>query len=666
MRLAAIYLDFHDYLFEEEQKINLGGKFIYDFIKDGEEIIVSRKVNTSYIDGFFDVTKLDSKLLNVNAIVGQNGAGKSSVLDSLRSLFIQNPSALPSNNTYLFFETDNEKELRFVSSIYEVGNKSSLKFISNSNEFTIDYERTNSNYQTIYYSPHFDFKYNPDFDNIDDFDISFDKILQEDLNDLENKEASQSGTNYSAAQELLFKNAIRQILFLSSDVVNKDKIFQDLFDFPDLGEARLVIRGHKRDQELNIPVSFRTGLRSIKDKLQNELDDWGNVREYKSHGRVSNQIDVNKYILKRYTLRALVSLFERQMEKNNSYLSAGKFEYESFERESNGLDAYESLLNFVSNSFLSFGSDKVKVFKDEIIKSLLDKIYVSIDSIKVVRKVKNDVLVIDSVSAIEILKLQREFLIDIINYYSFYKEKPQKNIIPKNNLIDGFINYMPSNKKLSSGENALLNLFSRIHDFLTTKLSLETQVYKEAENYILLLDEADLGFHPVWKRKFVNTIIKTIPYFFNELDRNPNVQIIFTTHDPLTLSDLPNKNIVYLLRNSERNETEFLEYENPSRPKKSFAANITDLLADSFFVEDGLLGDFAKEKIQDTIIWLRDEKRDVSEVEYHKSLINIIDEPIVKRKLSEMFDSIFNTDFEIQTIEEQIIELQKLKSKLKK
>lgn len=582
MRLAAIYLDFHDYLFEKAQYVNLGGKYIYEFDKNGESIDVSRHINNDYLEGFFDVTNLDSKLINVNAIVGQNGAGKSSLLDSIRSLFIENPSALPTNNTYLFFETADDKLLKIVSSIYDVG-ISTVSFKSINDDFVIEKERSNNICQTIYYSPHFDFKYNPNFDDVDNFDISFDQILNEDLADLQNKNLDESGLNFSASQELVFKNSIRQILFSSSKLVQKERIFKDLFDFPEHGEARLTIRGHKNQKEWNTPTSFRPSLKIIKEKLKKELDDWTNIRKFKSPGRVSNQIDVNKYILKRVILRDLLSVIERQMEKDNSYLSSGSFVYESFAKDSNGLNAFDSFLVFIDNCFIKFGKDNIAVFEKQIIRDLLIKLYSEIDLIEDLSKVENNVLVVGADAAIEILQSQNLFLSNIINYYTKYKPKSKDKIIDKSNLIDGFINYMPSSKKLSSGENALLNLFSRLHNFLTTKLSSGIQIYEQVENYILLLDEADLGFHPVWKRKFVNTIINTIPYFFNNLDRSPNVQIIFTTHDPLTLSDLPNKNIIYLMRDVAQGETEFLKYENLDRPNKSFAANITDLLADSFF-----------------------------------------------------------------------------------
>ena len=55
--------------------------------------------------------------------------------------------------------------------------------------------------------------------------------------------------------------------------------------------------------------------------------------------------------------------------------------------------------------------------------------------------------------------------------------------------------------------------------------------------------------------------------------------------------------IVYLKK--EGDKTTVLE--GKDRPQKSFGANIHDLLADSFFIGDGLIGDFAKEKINETI-----------------------------------------------------------------
>ena len=667
MRLAAIYIDIHEYLFENPQTINLGGRYIYTFDKLDNTIYVSKKINDDYIEGFFDQTKLKSKLMSVNAIVGQNGTGKSSIFDSIRSIFIENPYALPLNNTILFFETDNIKELKIASTIYDVGN-GNISFKSTQEDLIIDKQRSNSDCQSIYYSPHFDFKYNPNFDNIDNYDISFDKLLEEDLDDLENKKPNQAGWNYSPSQELLFKNAIRQILFLSSDLVKKEKIFHNLFDFPEFGEARLVIRGYREEKEWNTPSSFRPGLKIIKEKLKKELDDWHTIRKFKSQGRVSNQIEINKYILKRYIIRDLISVLERQMEKQNTYLSEGVLEYETFEKDSNREDLYNTFLIFINKCYLKFGDKSVQAFDEETIRSLLSKLYSSIDQIDKLEKVENEMLLISSSDAIEILSLQRSFINNLFHYHSIYQGKEKDKLLQKSDKIDGFINYMPSKKKLSSGENALLNLFSRLYDFLNSKLNNDTKFLKDCNNYILLLDEADLVFHPVWKKKFVHSIISTIPYFFNSLQNSPNVQIFFSTHDPLTLSDLPNKNIVYLFKNIETDETEILDYENPLRPNKSFAANITVLLADSFFIENGLTGDFAKKKINDAIEWLNSNDQIESEgntgnqAETFKKVIDIIDEPILKIKLLEMYGKKMGISIRNQILDEQIKYLESLRN----
>ncbi|MDT7828338.1 AAA family ATPase [Pricia sp. S334] len=658
MRLALIYLDYHEYLIQKPQIINLGGQFIYSLEKTGNKVEVDRTLNEDYIEGFFDVTNLDSKLLNVNAIVGQNGAGKSSIFDSIRRLFIENPYALPSNNIYLFFETATGNELKTVSSIWDV-DQETLSFVTRDDTFSINQERSNSKFKTIYYSPHFDYRYNPRFDNVDNYDISFDKVLQEDIRDLQNKTTAESSLNYSVNQELTFKNSLRQIAFLSSDLVSKDKIFKNLFDFPEFGEARLLINGYKVGGEWNTPRAFRPALKIIKEKLKKELDDWHLVRKFKSQSRVSNQIEVNKYLLKRHILRDVLSVLERQMEKQNHYLSEGEFSYTTFTRDSNHLDAYNSFLTFINNSKLKFGSDEIQPFLTIPISNLLEKLYSLIENISEEGKVETNVFFVSNEQAAIILKYQREFLINVINYYSSFIKKSKK--INKGSLIDGFINYMPSRRRLSSGELALLNFYSRLYDFLFNRLGGETKSLDEAENYILLLDEADLGFHPIWKKKFVNSMAKTIPYFFSSLENSPTVQILFTTHDPLTLSDLPNKNIIYLRRNAITEETEVLEYSDSSHPNKSFAANITDLLADSFFVEDGLLGDFAKEKINKTIDWLRN-KDDLNNSNYHKKIIQIIDEPIVQQKLSEMYSEKMEVDFSKEILTQQI---ESLKQKFK-
>lgn len=166
--------------------------------------------------------------------------------------------------------------------------------------------------------------------------------------------------------------------------------------------------------------------------------------------------------------------------------------------------------------------------------------------------------------------------------------------------------------------------------------------------YSLIFDEIELYFHPEFQKTFINDLVNSI----NTLDYRFDINIIFATHSPFILSDIPNSNIMYLENGG------CLKKE--VRPTKSFGANITDLLADSFFIENGLIGDFAKGKITNVIKWLNDKERDMSKKEEYKKIIEIIDEPLVKYKLKEMYlEKIIDTDY----IDAEIERLNDLKAK---
>jgi hypothetical protein len=633
MKLVAIYIKEHEYLIDKPKVINLGGEYLYDFKEIDTTINVSRKRNENYIEGFFNITDSKSNLSLISAIVGKNGAGKSSLMNVLRSKFVKNKNSLPYSKTILLVENNLDSYPIILQSDFK---KVVLVGSTDKGETLIGDLKTylTSNVQTIYYSPHFDFKYNLDFDEIDDYDISFDKTLEEDLQDLKNKDTSSSGWNYPPNQELVFKNSLRQLLFFSSNLVKKKNIFKNIFDLPEHGLSKLFFRGHKREKEWNTPRAFRSPLRIIKEKLEKENNKWSEIEL---------QIDINKYLLKRNLISNILSVIERQMEKRNDHLSDGEISFKNFKEETNDLDAYNSFLWFIKKSKIKLGSNVFDAFHSKSINELFEKLYKHIEEIDNEYFVESDSLQIEPLKVLELLKLHKEFLQNLFAYYGklggFKKEEA---LFEKSNKIDGFINYIPIGKSLSSGENALLNLFSRIYTFIEDNLSEKPQSLPVKKHYIILLDEADLAFHPTWKKKFIKSIVSSIPYFFENIKEPPSIQIIFTSHDPLTLSDIPKENIVYL--NKDANYKMIIV---DSAIKKSFGANITDLLADSFFVEDGLIGEFAKMKIENTIQWLNENKDPVkrntdftAEFEYHKKNIAIIDEPIMRIKLSEMLDEL--------------------------
>ena len=236
------------------------------------------------------------------------------------------------------------------------------------------------------------------------------------------------------------------------------------------------------------------------------------------------------------------------------------------------------------------------------------------------------------------------------NLVAYFKENEDKNL----NLYE-FIS-INAYRNMSSGEFSILNFFSKLYFFLKTK---PTTLFNK-KNFILLLDEADLGLHPMWKKKFINTILQSIPYFFEELTPKPNLQIILTTHDPLTLSDIPKHNVIFLEKPEEG------KCQISSRVQKTFGANITDLLADSFFIKDGLIGDFAKSKIKEVIDWINKNKNKTKiskkKLTYYKKVIELIDERVIKLKLSEMITELLpDNTFYNDMIDKEIEKLQNQK-----
>lgn len=127
---------------------------------------------------------------------------------------------------------------------------------------------------------------------------------------------------------------------------------------------------------------------------------------------------------------------------------------------------------------------------------------------------------------------------------------------------------------MSSGELKLFNLFARIHDALKRY---------GRDKIILLLDELDSSFHPKWQQN----IIRDLTTFLREGYPEKEFQILFTTHSPVVLSDVPQENVIFLEKDSVVRV----------KPKETFAANIASLYYDSFFMQQGSIGSVARETI---------------------------------------------------------------------
>jgi AAA15 family ATPase/GTPase len=204
---------------------------------------------------------------------------------------------------------------------------------------------------------------------------------------------------------------------------------------------------------------------------------------------------------------------------------------------------------------------------------------------------------------------------------------------------------------LSSGEYSFLSFFSRLYDVIN-KYDLGID---DRNKLILFIDEAEIGFHPEWKRKFLKWLLD----FLNTNFAQYRFQLIFMTHSPYLLSDLESSNVL-LLKKNENSRTELLS----QNTFKTFGANIHELLTDSFFLNEGFIGEFAKKELNALFHFFvakTPENEKFNKVKT-KELIEIIAEPIIKSQLSQLFDARYNDSLEIDFIDEEIKRLQKLKT----
>jgi hypothetical protein len=101
------------------------------------------------------------------------------------------------------------------------------------------------------------------------------------------------------------------------------------------------------------------------------------------------------------------------------------------------------------------------------------------------------------------------------------------------------------------------------------------------------------------------------------------------------------------------------------KPQKSFGANVHSLMSDSFFLRNGLVGSFAIKKINEIVAILNSDKPSSDELVKVKSVIKIIDEPILKTKLQSMLNKHDISSDEIKRLEQMKEEIEVRIKKLK-
>ncbi len=656
----------------EKQGFNFGNKYIYNF--DYETRIVTRKEKIQILTPNF----FGEKVKNVTAIIGENGTGKSSFFDFLakinRTSYLWTDEELEkcyfvviysnSNSTKVFYclKTDTNKSIKidFESEIEEIKPFEHTQNKSNDFKYTVDSikDKLGSfiNLKFLFYSDTIDFQYRLSEK------INSDNYLNLSSNFLTRQ-------NQSSLNDFFKTNTLSLVQFFK-DYYNSfnifklpSKIFLDLNS--DLLDTQLI-------SQFNDEISGK--LSEINHFFKNILN------LYKSWEKTSIDNDL-KYKLK----LSLLLLFSYLVKNSNYSKSQDSIHFTSgfhlnfdldlsgeseglilniFEKLKTGnieyLDKLNSLNNYINNENITLS--KLREDYSPLLNDLFD-INSENDIIQQAKSIKNEIGILSEIEELKNIifdKVEKGTVtLEITSTEDFKKFEDIMNIViaifPRYQSFQIF--NLGYDILLSSGELSLLKVFSRINS-KKDKYKYKSTDKNVSNSFVFLLDEPDIFLHPEWQRKFLKYLIEFINTLFSG---DFNIHIITTSHSPFFVADLPKENIIFLKKDENGNS----KVKASSNMKETFGANIHTLLSDSFFMES-TTGAFAKSKIDEALERLYKKDFNEKDREYVKTIINLVGESIIKRKLTQLLNekniiNLSDVNSEIEQLKKRLEKLEKMK-----
>ncbi|WP_338790651.1 AAA family ATPase [Bernardetia sp. MNP-M8] len=567
------------YEFEFKPTKEENGKVIEGTLTDN---ITEKESKRDFYNGFFG-----DGITNVTAIVGENGAGKSSVLDFIRLLIAHD------NNRKSFVMVTREN---FNIQIYH-----DLKKISRDLKNTYTKDRIIDNVLNL-------------SDSIGKLTLFYHSELRNDCvitdfgNDYGVKDISTSNYIHSESLPIIHRDKMdeyyleeykRQIIFAS--FINQSLSKTDKFPINIPNQVAMTLVGTYGRyayaviaKDNNFPTPF-----SHKDIDNHTYRRFSSIPSF-----IQSIYDVFWAVL----ITRLYAVENSKVQTVHLSLSFEEIKEKLLHKMTKNANT-EDLLNDIFNDSTMNSNEESSLLKKENY-DVLQKIVKHIQSL-------DTAFIIEDKSPHLFLSLSET--IDLINL--------GLNIFSFRWVKNGHFLH------LSQGEQILLSFFGRCY-------SVEAgRSYVLSCNFIFFIDEGELGLHPQWQKQYLKILLETLPKIFP----NKQIQLILTSHSPFLVSDLPKENVIFLRKGKEGEKLENGEdaegkciVEKNSFQEQTFGQNIHMLFANSFFLEKngGLMGEFAKEKISKVIDFINDKPNDVvNSNEIAQKYIDLIGEPILQRQL---------------------------------
>ena len=586
----------------EDTEFNFSSKYKIHFDKNTETLTID-KGDKNYIDNFYGDN------IELNAIVGNNGAGKSSLLKEL--FHFGNKGDDIGHFNILVFECLETK--KFIVCYYDC--------CPSESERCVHWSEKSLDETVLLEIPYATFMddlgefYRKDWESghiAQGFKIPFfyiTEVLDQEMynSDVGNYSiggriayAGSGQESMDVVYSFFYDQFEKQMNFISDKVYNKDKKIEIPFPLNESVSVSSLLNIYELEKDKEELVSYLTGVEKLKESdhrvyarrdrdnvfvllllhiLISELQDF-----CQSKDKVNSFFD-------KYT-------YDKGKGKENIYKRLGTIlddiaKCEDFKGFSLKLKEYYSFLGILEQS-----KDKIKHFN----LNLLGEAYISLP-----------------------FKADGNGM-SLKTFYDEYKK------LVKNNYFLYF------DWGLSSGETAMLDLYSMFYQIYKSVLRDNENMKKKKEenlkcnDIVLLIDEADAYFHPQWQKNYVNDTLNVAKQIFEGFD----VQIILSTHSPIMLSDIPKQNVLYLKKEKDAG-TKVVPREER---QETFGANIFSLFKDTFFLEGSGIGSFAEKRLTELIAEIHDEKNyknneKIRDIERH---IGMIGDPFIRKKFESEFE----------------------------
>lgn len=587
MQLIYLWINDGRTLFEKED-LNFWSKYKFTTHIREEKAYIKYQKSANYIEGFWNTNNSD-KIVEVTGIVGRNGSGKTSLVSFIRDNISHDIGN--SNLRYIcifkihgrdHYTVYNSTGLK-INFTNENGKKSENLSFELTERGRLEKDLISLKYPTSF------FHYSPLLNiNLNNFHFPIDLSTTHMISELGSYK-----NNLKSFHEFQCKEVIDQLNF----IVNNTKVVN--FDLPN--ECRFYL-------------------------VRKEYD---SLSKYLTFGESNHLLSYFRKMMDSYRV------IEKKEENEQLMFSVNFWYYIQFmllekyfvDKKDLSIKLNEGVYDHDPLNFLRAILNNVLVLCEYTKTDIKDFLFTGNIAAPVISKNKYHSYVYDNFFDIQINKGTIPYLKKMIGW------------IKKSDILSSI--FTISWEGLSTGETTYLNLFSRFYNSKDEQKawfnhidSCRTEVHnlpsiKSIDDAVIFIDEGETGLHPQWQKDYIKNIVNELP----KLISFKRIQIVFTTNNPIVLSDIPIANCIYLERKGAKTKVK-------KAVKQSFGGNIVDLFRENFFVEGGLIGGFAKEKLNHLAHKLLNENYNFSddEITDAKKLLNIIGDEIIGARFKSLLE----------------------------